>query len=418
MSFRRKKSEYDVYENHMGKILTIYPTEDQISYIENTFNLYRFVYNWTIEQYESYYKYALENNLEYKCIDEKELQVRLSKLRNENEWLQKVPLGTLRNAMFDAVGAYEKFFDKRFETRHPRFKSKKRSKKQFAPRLEGKFYFEDNLVRIEGLPIGDKIETKYHTGYHKSDNIKFTNVRIWKDTNNKYKMSFCIPKRLPCYENKSNEELENYSYQPEYDRAIGIDLNKKKMIVGSDGTVIYTPNTKNIDKSIKRLSRKCSKDQKRIQRTNVYNDNNLPIKSNNSIKRQLKLSKKKRRKANIIEDAMRKGIKEIVSKKPVAIVMEDLNVKEMYSRSYIAKNIVHVPFRKIRDYTEWECKKQGTPFLLAPKDYPSSQLCSKCGSIRKIGSRKTYICHNCGLVIDRDDNASLNLENYWYCCNC
>ena len=423
MSFRSKKSDLDSSMIYSGRVIELYPTEEQKKYLDKSIELYRFVYNWTIEQKEQQYELSkLDDNIS-SYISQYDLQKRLSKLRNENKWLQKVPLGTLRNAMFDAMEAYDKFFDKRYHNCKPRFKSKKKSKKQFAPRLDGKFYFEDNLVRIEGLPIGDKIETKYHTGYHKSDNIKFINARVFVDATGRYKLSFGIPIEKPCYIDLSKEEIDNYVYTPKYNRAIGIDLNVKSLIVTSynEGEIYKAPNIKSKIRRIKRLQRKCNKDRvrykqqiKELERTNPE-CKDLPDISNNAKKRQIKLAQTYKDAHNVYENYIRTVAKEVVTRFPEAIVMEDLDVENMRSEHYMASNMgFYTPFRFIRDVFEWNCTKYNVPFLLAPRDYPSSQLCSKCGTIKKMGTQKTYVCHNCGNRIDRDINASFNLENLWY----
>ena len=53
----------------------------------------------------------------------------------------------------------------------------------------------------------------------------------------------------------------------------------------------------------------------------------------------------------------------------------------------------------------------GVPIVYAEEGYPSSQICSNCGYIQNIGRAKIYRCPNCGLEIDRDVNAAINLAN-------
>ena len=94
--------------------------------------------------------------------------------------------------------------------------------------------------------------------------------------------------------------------------------------------------------------------------------------------------------------------------------MEDLYVRDMESDHYIAKNTSNIAFREIREMMEYKCNNRNIPIMFADKEYPSSQLCSNCGNRRKIGSEKTYICPVCGLRINRDINAAINLSNYYY----
>ena len=61
---------------------------------------------------------------------------------------------------------------------------------------------------------------------------------------------------------------------------------------------------------------------------------------------------------------------------------------------------------------EYKCSQAGSTILKAPMNFPSSQICSNCSHRYKIGSSKIYKCPNCGIIIDRDYNASINLLNY------
>lgn len=104
----------------------------------------------------------------------------------------------------------------------------------------------------------------------------------------------------------------------------------------------------------------------------------------------------------------------IINRKPIFIVMEDLDVKEMMKNKHLSKSIQEQCFyefyRQIRYKSEWNNIK----FIDVDRFYPSSKICSECGSKKKDFKLKdrTFICSECGLVIDRDFNASINLYNY------
>ena len=426
MSFARYKESIDTTQQYSGKVITLYPTEEQKKYLDRCIELHRFVYNWTIEQYEEHYNFCKENNLEVAVLNQSELQKRLSKLRNENEWLKDVPLHTLRNGMIDAINAYDNFFKNPKCFKHPKFKTKKKSKKSFAPRIDNSFYFEDNLIHIEGFSKNEFLKSKFKSGYHKSDNKKFINVRITKGADDQYRLSFSVLTNKPCYDSLDISDNDNLIYTPKYNRAIGIDLNVKSLIVTSynEGEIYKAPNIKSKVRRIKRLQRKCNKDRIRYKQNmtkeqrEIYNSGLLSlseIESKNGRKRRIKLAKLHGSVTNTCETYIHTTIKNIVTRFPEAIVMEDLNVKEMRSNHFVASAMgVYTPFGKIREIAQQKCDSYNVPFLLAPRDYPSSQLCSKCGSIKKIGSQKTYICPVCGNRMDRDINASFNLENYYY----
>ena len=63
---------------------------------------------------------------------------------------------------------------------------------------------------------------------------------------------------------------------------------------------------------------------------------------------------------------------------------------------------------------KYKCEFNGIEFIQVDRFYPSSKTCSCCGSIKKDLKLKDreYKCDKCGLKIDRDYNASINLSNY------
>ena len=129
-------------------------------------------------------------------------------------------------------------------------------------------------------------------------------------------------------------------------------------------------------------------------------------------KRRIKL--RHRKLANIRNNYLHQTTTEIVKTKPSRIVMETLNVKGMMKNKHLAKAIQKQKFYEFKRQICYKCQKYGIEFVEVPTFYPSSKTCSYCGSIKedlKLSDR-IYRCKECGLVIDRDLNASVNLANY------
>ena len=105
---------------------------------------------------------------------------------------------------------------------------------------------------------------------------------------------------------------------------------------------------------------------------------------------------------------------EIVKTKPSRIVMENLNVKGMMKNRHLAKAVASQKFYEFIRQIKYKCEAHGIEFLQADRFYPSSKTCSCCGHIKKNLKLKdrVYHCEHCGLTIDRDYNASINLANY------
>ena len=94
------------------------------------------------------------------------------------------------------------------------------------------------------------------------------------------------------------------------------------------------------------------------------------------------------------------------------MVLENLNVSGMVQNHYLAQAIMDVGFSEFRRQMIYKGQWYGCQVILADPFYPSSKRCSQCGHIKvELGlSERVYICDHCGLMIDRDLNAAINLE--------
>jgi putative transposase len=94
------------------------------------------------------------------------------------------------------------------------------------------------------------------------------------------------------------------------------------------------------------------------------------------------------------------------------VVIEDLNVKGMLANARLSRAIADVGFYEIRRQLQYKALRYGTRIVLADRWYPSSKLCSGCGTRNgelALGER-TWTCGNCGTTHDRDVNAAVNLQ--------
>ena len=138
------------------------------------------------------------------------------------------------------------------------------------------------------------------------------------------------------------------------------------------------------------------------------------IKTNNIIKLE-KIIRLIDRKLTNIRNTYRHTItKRIVEQEPSTIIVEDLNVRGMLKNKHLSDSIRKQGFNDIINKLKYKCELNGITFKKAGLFYPSSKKCSHCGHIKsdlKLSDR-TYNCDVCGLSIDRDYNAALNLK---YC---
>ena len=205
------------------------------------------------------------------------------------------------------------------------------------------------------------------------------------------------------------EDVENSATNlPDYTDGVGIDLGIKTLATISDVTNV--PNIKTfrrvriLNKRLKRLQRKVSQ-KYLINKCNKHNKTKNIIK----LERQIKLIHRSLR--NIRINHIRKFVSELVKKQPQYIAIEDLNVKGMMKNKYLAKDIANCSFYTIREHLIRKATERRIAVRLVDRFYPSSKICSNCGSYKKDLklSQRVYHCNHCQEKIDRDLNASLNI---------
>ena len=204
-------------------------------------------------------------------------------------------------------------------------------------------------------------------------------------------------------------EIESAKAQGE---GIGIDLGVKDLAVMSDGAVKpninKTARVKKLDKKLRReqrrLSRKYEFKKKRGEKTATYSAN---------IERQVvKIQRLYQTLTNIRVDYENKIISTILERKPSFIVLEDLNVSGMMKNQHLSRAIAAQRFFYFRTKLTIKAKQLGIEVRIVDRFYPSSKKCSQCGRIKhdlKLKDR-IYRCE-CGLELDRDLNAAINLRN-------
>ncbi|MEM1171673.1 MAG: RNA-guided endonuclease TnpB family protein [Cyanobacteria bacterium P01_H01_bin.35] len=184
---------------------------------------------------------------------------------------------------------------------------------------------------------------------------------------------------------------------PKKTDVIGVDLGVKTLATLSDGKVFASV------KAYRSLEEKLS----RLQ----YLNRNKIIGSANWKKAQLKIAKLHTKVANIRKDVLHK-LTTYLAKKHGTIVIEDLNVSGMLANHKLAKSIASQGFYEFRRQLEYKCQWYGSELVVIDRFFPSSKTCSNCGHVQDMPLNvRTYDCPECGLSIDRDLNASINLRD-------
>lgn len=358
-------------------------------------NTARFAYNWSLGREQENYKNG------GKFISDGDLRKEFTKLKKTEEyaWLNNISNNVTKQAIKDACNSYKRFFNG--YSKFPRFKSKKKSKPSFYQDTV-KIKFSETHVKVEGLANSKKKNKQKLNWIRLAEHnrvpidCKYYNPRISFDGLNWY-ITVGI-------------EYEDRTVIPQND-GIGIDLGINNLAVCSDENVY-----KNINKTqtVKKLEKKKRRLQRSISRKYLKNKKGESYcKTSNIIKSEKKLLKLNHRLTNIRHNHLHQTTSEIVKRKPSFICIEDLNVSSMMKNKHLSKAIQQQCFYEFRRQIEYKSSWNNIPVIVANRFFPSSKLCSCCGKVNKDLklSDRIYKCE-CGNVIDRDYQASLNLKSY------
>lgn len=376
------------------------PSNEQKSMLFQCAGVARWAYNWCLSRQQENYKSG------GKFISDRELRKELTRLKNtsECEWLNKYSNNITKQAIKDACEAYKKFF--KGKNKYPRFKSRKRSKLSFYVDT-AKIKFTDNSVKLEKLTASKNNKAQRFNWIKLSEKnripygiyISYLNPRISFDG-------------VHWYISVSVDVVSNNKPANLTDESLGIDVGVKNLAVFSNNmppikNINKTQRVKKLEKRLKRLQRKVSRKYDMNKVDNQYN------KTNNIIKLEKNIRKIHRTLDNIRTDYIQKATTQIVKTKPSRIVMELLNISGMLKNKHLSKAIAKQRLFEFKNLLEFKCSIYGIEFVEADRFYPSSKMCSCCGRIRsdlKLSDR-VYTCE-CGNVMDRDFNASINLSRY------
>jgi len=319
----------------------------------------------------------------------------MKKLKNY-EWIKGISSKATKQAIMNAEKAFKKFFNKK--SKFPRFKKKSRQ--------DVKMYLPKNSIydwlterdRIKIPTIGWVKLKKYGYIPLGNEHVKSGTVSMKAD---KYFISILV------------EELDAKKIpKEELTEGIGKDLVLKDFAIINNGEVF-----KNINKSskIKKLEKKLKREQRQLSRkfeSLKSRKREGDVTQKNLDKQIVKVQKMHVKLNNIRDDYQNKIISNILKQKPSYIVLEDLNVSGMMKNRHLSKAISKQKFYQFRVKLTYKAKQIGIEMRVVDRFYPSSKKCSNCGMIKKDLklSDRVYKC-GCGLVIDRDLNASINLKN-------
>lgn len=378
------------------------PTPKQENLFWQSAGVARWSYNYFLAENERLYQEFKTTGKGQKSISGNDIR---KIINNElkpttHGWLKNVGSNVMKQAVKDAELARKRWFKGTAEK--PKFKSRHKTMPSFYVNYES---LKRTVYGFRGEKVGPVKTTQPLPKILKHQ--KYSNPRITYDGKHWY-----LSVGYPVVEKRV--ELT--------DNVIGIDVGIKELAVTSDN-VFY----KNINKTkrVKVLERKMKREQRKLSRqllhnTKAYTSNRKPIgdkplsKCQNIQKQHRVIKTIYKKLTDIRQNHLHQASSEIVKTKPSCIVMEDLNVKGMMKNKHLAKAVASQKLYEFTRQIKYKCEAYGITFIKADRWFPSSKLCSCCGHKRvelRLSDR-TYSCEKCGMTLDRDYNAAINLANY------
>jgi putative transposase len=361
--------------------IRLYPNNKQATYFAKACGVARFAYNWGLAEWKRRYEAGEK-------VNEGILRKQLNAIKKEQyPWMLEVtkcaPQLAIRNNL---NSAFKNFF---------------RSAKQGGsmsgfPKFHKKGIRDSFSLSNDQLTICGKSVRIPNLGWVKlAEELRFegkiTGAVISRTADRWYiAVSVCLPDKEPV----NTQKFE----------AAGVDLGVKTLATLSDGTtIIGSKASRKYNNKLRRLNQELSR------RAGAKKGEK---KSKNFVKTKRKLSRLYAKMANLRADETHK-LTTMLTCNYRLIGIEDLNVKGMLSNHRLARSVADMSFFEFRRQLEYKAEAANSRIVVADMWFASSKTCSRCGFVKPELplSERIYHCE-CGLVLDRDVNAAINLKNY------
>ena len=356
----------------------IKPTMKQQHQLQQVFGCTRFIYNWGLDIKSKYW------SIEHKTISYFELAKKLTELKKNEKykWLKQIPAECLQQSLRNLDNAYTQFFKgiKSF----PRFKTKKNSKN--CAKYTQAIYFDFDKWKVK-VPKCGWVKLCENKTFDLSSS-KIGTLTVSRDKCGEYWCTIVVDDNAP---QKSKTKISE-------ETSVGIDLGIKDYAILSDGTKYSNPKYyENNRLKLKVLQQKFARTKKGSNRHEVM---------------RLKVARQYKKITNSKIDFLHKLSTDLI-RRYNTICLENLNVEGMMKNHNLAMAIQSASWSEFVSQLKYKAEWEGKNIVFIGRFEPSSKTCSKCGYVKhdlKLSDR-IYVCLECGNVIDRDYNASLNLRD-------
>lgn len=352
----------------------IYPTAKQSEELAGWLETCRRLYNHSLYERKVVYEYA-KASLNY--YDQANT---LKAAKQEDAYLKQVQSQVLQDVLKRLDKAFKNFFRrvKAGETPgYPRFKSQDRYDSFSFP--QSGYKIDDGKLKLS--KIGGVIKMKYHREIPEEATIKTCAIK--REAGNQWYVCFVV--NLPDVPVAQVEEIKE---------VVGADLGLSAIATLSNGEKIPNPQW------LRTSARKLAKEQRKLSKKKKG--------SANRRKQRMQVAKVHQQISNQRRDHHHKLSRALVDRYDL-IAFEDLKTRNMVRNKHLAKSISDVGWDQLVGYTTYKAEEAGK-MVVEVDPRGTSQLCSCCGTeVKKTLAVRTHKCPVCGLVMDRDENAALNI---------
>ena len=373
--------------------------EKHIIKIHQSIGVCRFLYNSYLAKNKELYELFKNGEIDKKqaFISANEFDKYINnevKVLDEFKWIDNCGSKARKKSIVNAEMAYKRFF--KGQSKFPRFKKKKNQdvKIYFPKNNTTDWTVERHKIKIPSLGF---VELK-EKGYIPT-NAKVVSGTVSMKAGRYYVSVLC-------------DVVDYNDYSDVKTEGIGIDLGIKDLSIISNidepfKNINKTDNVRKLKKKLKRLQRQVSR------KYEMNKDGKKFIKTKNIIKLESQIRIIHQKLANIRLNYVHQITNILVKSKPEYITIEDLNVRGMMKNRHLSKAIAEQNFHEFRRQLTYKCLWNNVELRVVDRWFPSSKMCSECGNIDKDLklSDREYVCKECGSILDRDKNASINLKN-------
>jgi putative transposase len=367
----------------------IYPSQVQQEFLDKTLGSCRFIYNQMLGERKEVFEKLKDNKTKlygFKYTSEKEW-------KEKYNFLKEVDAQALQQARRNLETAYGNFYKS--------LKSLRKGEKVGFPKFKSKHNHNDSYRTLQSL----NIDWENHSiQVPKCKNIIFKGFRSVKSW---YRLENTIVKSITISNSPSGKYFASILFEGDKDysnlkkeikKTTGLDMYLQNFYVDEQGnSPEYNRNYRNFEEKLKKEQLKLSLKTKG---------------SKNYSKQRIKVARVHEKIANKRKDFTHKLSHKLVMEND-CIVVESLSLKGMSQTLHLGKSVMDLGYSAFINQLKYKCEWNEKTLILADKWFASSKTCNVCGFINKelLLHERTWECPNCEALLNRDQNAAINLVN-------